>query len=1106
MSRRVVCALSTVLLIVGLGLPPGPAAGTAREAVPSVHPTPQSIEQRGERVTLTPSMGLVTRPDSDPAAIRVVRETLQANGVRQIDAKPQPGEPTVMVDDAAALASLGVEDPGGLPNEGYVLADGRVGGRPVIVLAGHDAAGTFYAAQTLRQLAVRGSVPGVVIRDWPAYKTRGVVEGFYGTPWSNSARADQFDFDGRHKLNTYVYTPKDDPYLRARWRDQYPSDQLAQLKALVDRAVANHVDFTYAVSPGLSVCYSSPADEQALVTKLQSLWDVGVRTFAVPLDDISYTKWNCDADQARFGDGGAAAGAAQSLLLNEIQRDFIAAHAGAARLEMVPTEYYDLASSPYKDTLKAQLDPSIVVEWTGAGVIATAITADQVAAAKAVFGHDILVWDNYPVNDYTTNRLLLGPYTGRQAGLASSLYGITANPMIQPVASDVALFGVADFTWNDQAYDPQHSWQAALNEMAGPGLAARQAMAAFADLEHYSLINPVQAPLLAARIAAFWPAWENGDDAAAGPLDTYLRAIESIPSDLANAAFVADARPWVDSAGTWGQAARAALRMLVDQRAGRGAAAVADRAQARSLAAKAASYQYIGLNGAVNVSVGDGVIDAFVTAALAENDRWLGLAGRRPAADISMPAYLDHTPVKTVDGDDGTYFWSSRAPSDGDHVGVDLGVPQPVTAVSVTMSKSDSPDDYLHSGVLEYSSDGRSWQAVQAFAGTTTVHADLPADTVARYIRLRATGTQTNWVVVREFSVTGPGIGPLPVTGTPASPTLSAAADGNADTAYTAGTSPVPGDALVVNLPGSRPLSAVEVVGHAAGAVQVHTASGWHTIGALADGYTELFAHQAKADTIRLLWTPGGAPPTIAEVVPEYADAGVAVNPAPSELDVQLGQPATLTVTLSSPGVADQHGLLLATPPRGVRVTPMAGLVTVPRGAQPSRNLTVTSLSVGTYQVPISFGSRKSTVVVRVHPKTGANNIALASAGAVATASSTEADLPQFTPDHAIDGNAATRWSSGYTDGEWLQVQLAQAQPVGKVVVQWELAHANVYQIQISPDGTTWTTAATVPDSQGGAETVWLDQSGVRYLRMQGVSRSTRFGYSIFELRVYPVA
>jgi hyaluronoglucosaminidase len=73
-------------------------------------------------------------------------------------------------------------------------------------------------------------------------------------------------------------------------------------------------------------------------------------------------------------------------------------------------------------------------------------------------------------------------------------------------------------------------------------------------------------------------------------------------------------------------------------------------------------------------------------------------------------------------------------------------------------------------------------------------------------------------------------------------------------------------------------------------------------------------------------------------------------------------------------------------------------------------------------------------------------------------------------------------------------------------VLYWETAHANAYQIQTSTDGTTWTTAASVMDSQGGTETVRLDQASVRYLRMRGISRPTPFGYSIYEFQVYPVA
>ena len=333
-----------------------------------------------------------------------------------------------------------------------------------------------------------------------------------------------------------------------------PAGPARPAQGAVDRAIANHVKFTYALSPGLSVCYSSAADEQALVAKFQSLWDVGVRDFAIPLDDISYTSWNCAANKTKFGTESAA-GAAQAYLLNAVQRDFIAAQSGASRLQMVPTEYADVAASPYKNTLKAQLDPAVIVEWTGVGVIAPVITQQQAAAAKSVYGHDILVWDNYPVNDYVTDRLLLGPYIGRDPGLAGSLYGITANPMIQPDASKIALFNVADYTWNDAAYAPATSWHASLAEMSGGDPQARAALGAFADLEYYSDIDKVQAPVLAAKLAAFWPAWERGDADAVGPLDAYLKIIQWISSTLlarmGDPAFVTEAQPWLDSASFW---------------------------------------------------------------------------------------------------------------------------------------------------------------------------------------------------------------------------------------------------------------------------------------------------------------------------------------------------------------------------------------------------------------------------------------------------------------------------------------------------------------------------------------------------------------------------
>lgn len=74
--------------------------------------------------------------------------------------------------------------------------------------AGNDERGTYYAIQTFAQLLKEGKLPEVEIKDYPSVRYRGVVEGFYGTPWSHQARLRQLKFYGENKMNTYIYGPK----------------------------------------------------------------------------------------------------------------------------------------------------------------------------------------------------------------------------------------------------------------------------------------------------------------------------------------------------------------------------------------------------------------------------------------------------------------------------------------------------------------------------------------------------------------------------------------------------------------------------------------------------------------------------------------------------------------------------------------------------------------------------------------------------------------------------------------------------------------------------------------------------------------------------------
>jgi hypothetical protein len=116
------------------------------------------------------------------------------------------------------------------------------------------------------------------------------------------------------------------------------------------------------------------------------------------------------------------------------------------------------------------------------------------------------------------------------------------------------------------------------------------------------------------------------------------------------------------------------------------------------------------------------------------------------------------------------------------------------------------------------------------------------------------------------------------------------------------------------------------------------------------------------------------------------------------------------------------------------------------------------------------------------------------------TASSTQG--PSWPASNATDGNLSTRWSSAFSDPQWLEVDLGSAQPVCQVVIHWETAYAKAFQIQVSNDNSTWTTIYSTTTGTGGTQTLNVSGSG-RYIRMYGTVRATQYGYSIYEFQAY---
>jgi hyaluronoglucosaminidase len=292
-------------------------------------------------------------------------------------------------------------------------------------------------------------------------RIRGVIEGFYGPPWSHAERLDLLRFCGQHGLNTWVHAPKDDPYHRKLWRELYPEPALEQLAELAGEARRHGVDFAYAIAPGLDLCYSRESELETLLAKCAQVRSVGVTTFQLLWDDLEHVL-HCPEDEQLYGHEERPTAAAQAPFTNRFAQEV----EQPGRLVVCPMGYAGTGDSPYRQIFGPRLDPEIVVYWTGPEVVSIGITREALDLAVHRFrGHELLIWDNYPVNDFAPETLYLGPLLGRDPRLGEGrCAGLIANAMVQAVPSKLALATVADWTRDPHAYDPLASYERALRE------------------------------------------------------------------------------------------------------------------------------------------------------------------------------------------------------------------------------------------------------------------------------------------------------------------------------------------------------------------------------------------------------------------------------------------------------------------------------------------------------------------------------------------------------------------------------------------------------------------------------------------------------------------
>ncbi len=262
----------------------------------------------------------------------------------------------------------------------------------------------------------------------------GIIEGFYGRPWSHVARLSYATHLRQLGFNSYLYCPKSDAFLRKRWRENWPEGQYREMEELANSYAENDLDFGLGLSPFELYKQYDTRSRGALRDKVRYLVSLGAPTLAILFDDMP-------------GDMGDLA-SRQAEIVSDVQ-----SWAPGQRLLICPTyysfdpaleKYFGAMPQSYWKQLGHNLSSDIEIFWTGNKVCSEAISLSDVERINVELGRKVTLWDNYPVNDgaQRSNFLYCGELSQRDPQIGDRLMGHYCNPMNQAQLSLLALAGL----------------------------------------------------------------------------------------------------------------------------------------------------------------------------------------------------------------------------------------------------------------------------------------------------------------------------------------------------------------------------------------------------------------------------------------------------------------------------------------------------------------------------------------------------------------------------------------------------------------------------------------------------------------------------------------
>ena len=291
----------------------------------------------------------------------------------------------------------------------------------------------------------------------------GLIEGYYGEPWSEVARAKAIDALAPRGYGFFIHAPKADDFLRRKWREPYPDVNEARLRRLAAHCKSRGVRFGVGLSP-YEIYRAFDADAKTALADRLALFDsIGVEILAILFDDMR-------------GDLSDLA-ATQAGILH-----WVAERSQASEIIFCPSYYTDdpildriFGERPanYLEDLGRMLDPSIAVFWTGEHVCSRDYSVAHLERVTDRLRRKPFLWDNYPVNDgpRMSQHLHLRAFTGRPAAITGHISGHAINPALQPTLTLIPALTLADSYARGERYDDGEAFAHAASEVLGNELA-----------------------------------------------------------------------------------------------------------------------------------------------------------------------------------------------------------------------------------------------------------------------------------------------------------------------------------------------------------------------------------------------------------------------------------------------------------------------------------------------------------------------------------------------------------------------------------------------------------------------------------------------------------